>query len=138
VVAARRTLVAVTPVELRDRLSKDPAAAALQLAVLHGSRARGDAAEGSDWVIGVLADDPPDLPALSAALTEILGTGEVDVVDLNRASALLRYCAARDGIPVLERSSGEFQRFQLAAVAFWCDIETVIRSAHNDVLAALG
>ncbi|MGH3711714.1 MAG: type VII toxin-antitoxin system MntA family adenylyltransferase antitoxin [Pseudonocardiaceae bacterium] len=128
----------MTPTELRDRLSRDPAAAALRLAVLHGSRARGDAAEGSDWDIGVLADDPPDLPALSATLTGILGTDEVDVVDLSQASALLRYRAARDGIPLLERPSGEFQRFQLAAVAFWCDIETVIRSAHNDVLAALG
>jgi predicted nucleotidyltransferase len=130
--------VAVTPVELRDRLSRDPAAAALRLAVLHGSRARGDAAERSDWDIGVLADDPPDLPALSATLTEILGTDEVDVVDLSRASALLRYRAARDGIPLLERPPGEFQRFQLAAVQFWCDAETVIRSAHDDVLAALG
>lgn len=116
----------------------DPAAAALRLAVLHGSRARTDASEGSDWDIGVLADDPPDLLALSAALTEILGSDEVDVVDLGRTSALLRYHAARDGIPLLERPSSEFQRFQLEAVQFWCDTETVIRSAHDDVLAALG
>ncbi len=116
----------------------DPAAAALRLAVLHGSRARADATEGSDWDIGVLADDPPDLPALSATFTEILGTEQVDVVDLSRTSALLRYRAARDGIPLLERPSGEFQRFQLEAVRFWCDTETVIRAAHDDVLAALG
>lgn len=136
--AAHRTLVTVTPAELRERLSTDPAAAALRLAVLHGSRARADAAEGSDWDIGVLADEPPDLLALSATLTEILGTDDVDVVDLSRTSALLRYRAARDGIPLLERPSDEFQRFQLEAVQFWCDTETVIRSAHNDVLAALG
>jgi len=137
-VAARRKLVTVTPAELRERLSMEPAAAALRLAVLHGSRARADAAEGSDWDIGVLADDSPDLPALSATLTEILGTDEVDVVDLSRTSALLRYRAARDGIPLLERSPAEFQRFQLEAVQFWCDTESVIRSAHDDVLAALG
>lgn len=136
--AARRTLVTVTPAELRERLSMDPAAAALRLAVLYGSRARADATKGSDWDIGVLADDPPDLPALSATLTEILGTDEIDVVDLARTSALLRYRAARDGIPLLERPSDEFQRFQLEAVQFWCDTETVIRSAHDDVLAALG
>jgi len=59
-------------------------------------------------------------------------------VDLRRASALLRYRAARDGIPLLERPPGEFQRFQLQAVQFWCDAETVIRRAHDDVLAALG
>jgi predicted nucleotidyltransferase len=137
-VAVRRTLVTVTPAELRERLAMDPAAATLRLAVLHGSRARADASEVSDWDIGVLADDPPDLPALSATLTEILGTDEVDVVDLRRASALLRYRTARDGIPLLERASDEFQRFQLEAVQFWCDTETVIRSAHDDILAALG
>jgi predicted nucleotidyltransferase len=136
--AARRTLVTVTPAELRERLSMDRATAALRLAVLHGSRARADATKGSDWDIGVLADDPPDLPALSATLAEILGTDEVDVVDLGRTSALLRYRAARDGIPLLERPSGEFQRFQLEAVQFWCDTESVIRSAYDDVLAALG
>lgn len=135
---ARRTLVTVTLAELRERLSMDPAAAALRLAVLHGSRARGDATERSDWDIGVLADDPPDLAALSATLTEILSTDDVDVVDLRRASALLRYRVARDGIALLERPSGEFERFQLEAVQFWCDAETVIRKAYDDVLAALG
>lgn len=136
--AADRTLVAVTPAELRDRLAQDPAAAVLRRAVLHGSRARGDASERSDWDVGVLADDPPDLPALSALLTEILGTDDVDVVDLRRTSALLRYRAARDGIALLERPSGEFLRFLLEAVQFWCDAEVVIRRAHDDVLAALG
>lgn len=136
--AARRTLVAVTPAQLRERLSAEPAAAGLRLAVLHGSRARADAAEESDWDIGVLADNPPDLPTLSATLATILGTDNVDVVDLSRASALLRYRTARDGIPLLERPSGELQRFQLEAVQFWCDTEIVIRAAHDDVLAALG
>ncbi|MGH3939059.1 MAG: type VII toxin-antitoxin system MntA family adenylyltransferase antitoxin [Pseudonocardiaceae bacterium] len=101
-------------------------------------RAHADATRRSDWDIGVLAHDPPDLLALSVTLTEILGTDEIDVVDLRRTSALLRYRVARDGIPLLERPSGEFQRFQLEAVQFWCDTETVIRRAHEDVLAALG
>jgi predicted nucleotidyltransferase len=70
---------------------------------LHGSRARADATEGSDWDIGVLADDPPDLPALSATLTAILGT---DVVDLSRTTALLRYRVARDGHPLAGTSIG--------------------------------
>ncbi|MGH3854031.1 MAG: type VII toxin-antitoxin system MntA family adenylyltransferase antitoxin [Pseudonocardiaceae bacterium] len=128
----------MTPAELRERLAADPVAAALRLAVLHGSRARADAAEGSDWDIGVLADDAPDLLGLSVTLTEILGTDKVDVVDLARTSALLRYRVARDGIPLLERSPDEFQSFQVEAVQFWCDTETVIRRAHDDVLAALG
>lgn len=96
--AARRTLGTVTPAELRERLSMNPATATLRLTVLHGSRARADAAEGSDWDIEVLADDSSDVATLSAALTEILGTDEVNVVDLSRTSALLRYRAARDDV----------------------------------------
>lgn len=79
------------------------------------SRARGDATERSDWDIGVLAADPPALLALSAAFTEILGTEEVDLVGRVRCSATAR----RDGIALVERPSGAFQRFQLDAVQFW-------------------
>lgn len=122
------------PAELRERLSMDSVAAALRLAVLHGSRARG-CDGGVRLGYRRARRRPPDLPILSATLTEMLGT---DKVDLKRASALLRYRAAREGIPLLERPLGEFQRFQLEAVQFWCDAETVIRSAHDDVLSALG
>jgi predicted nucleotidyltransferase len=121
---------------VRDR----PEADGVRLLVLHGSQARGDHHDGSDWDFGVLtdADTEVDLADLWAALTEILGTDSVDVVDLRRASALLRYRAARDGVPVLERPAGGFLRFQLEAVQFWCDAGPVIKAAQQAVLAALG
>jgi predicted nucleotidyltransferase len=127
----------VTPDELVRRLADHPAARTLTLAVLHGSRARGDARPDADWDIGVLAETPPDLPGLVAALTEILGTDAVDVVDLRTASALLRFRAARDGVVLLERSAAAFEEFQLEAVRFWCDAGPVIRAAQDDVLAGL-
>lgn len=121
---------------LRDR----PEADGVRLLVLHGSQARGDHHPGSDRDFGVLADADTevDLADVWAALTEILRTDSVDVVDLRRASALLRYRAARDGIPVLERPAGEFVRFQLEAVQFWCDAGPVIQAAPQAVLTALG
>jgi predicted nucleotidyltransferase len=129
----------VTLQRIIDCLQAESAAAGLRLVVLHGSRARGDAGPASDWDIGVLArDETPDLAALTTVLTALLGTEGVDVVDLRRASALLRYRAARDGVPLLERPAGEFQQFQLDATQFWCDAGPVIRAAHDDVLAALG
>ena len=105
--------------------------------VLHGSRARGDAGASSDWDFGVLGDGDVDLAALSAALTRLLGTDAVDVVDLRRASALLRYRAARDGVVIVERRDETFRDFALEAVRFWCDAGPVIRAAQDDVLAGL-
>jgi predicted nucleotidyltransferase len=99
----------VTPDEIASRMQGHPAMADVQVLVLHGSRARGDAGPGSDWDFGVLTDGTADLVALSAALTSVLGTDAVDVVDLRRASALLRYRAARDGVVLVELHDGAFR-----------------------------
>ena len=115
-----------------------PSAAGVTLAVLHGSRARGGAGPDSDWDIGVLAGDQPDLATLTTDVASVLGTDAVDVVDLRTASALLRFRASRDGVALLERPSGAFETFQLEAVQFWCDAGPVIRAAQEDVLAELG
>ncbi len=112
--------------------------AGLRLLVLHGSRARGDAGPLSDWDFGFLADDGLDVALLHARLTVAVGTDAVDLVDLARASALLRFRAARDGVLLFEAAEAEFHRFQLEAVRFWCDAGPVIRAAHEDILAALG
>jgi predicted nucleotidyltransferase len=63
----------------------------LRLLVMHGSRARGDAHAGSDWDFAYLAGEGFDELGLRAALTRTLGTDAVDVVDLERAGAVLRY-----------------------------------------------
>ncbi|MGH8908274.1 MAG: type VII toxin-antitoxin system MntA family adenylyltransferase antitoxin [Egibacteraceae bacterium] len=110
----------------------------LRLLLLHGSRGRGDAGPRSDWDFGFLADDRLDPAALRARLTVAVATDAVDLVDLERASALLRFRAARDGVALFEHPAGEFRRFQLEAVRFWCDAGPVIRAAHDRVLAALG
>ncbi|MGH8930096.1 MAG: type VII toxin-antitoxin system MntA family adenylyltransferase antitoxin [Egibacteraceae bacterium] len=112
--------------------------AGLHLLVLHGSRARGDAGPLSDWDFGFLADDRLDAALLRARLTVAVGTEAVDLVDLARASALLRFRAARDARVLFERDEAEFRRFQLEAVRFWCDAGPVIRAAHDEILAALG
>ena len=109
----------MTPDELAAWLRDEQSAAGVGLAVLHGSRARGDGAPDADWDIGILGT--ADMAVLTAELTAVLGTDAVDLVDLGRASALLRFRAARDGMPLLERPEGSFMRFQIEAAQFWCD-----------------
>lgn len=110
----------------------------LRLLVMHGSRARGDAHEASDWDFAYLAEQGFDELGLRAALTSTLGTDAVDVADLERAGAVLRYAVARDGRPLLEQAPGEFERFSLAAIRFWLDVEPILRESHGAILEGLG
>ena len=110
---------------------------ALRLLLVHGSRARGEAHEGSDWDLAYLADPDLDAGELHAAASEALGTSAVDLVDLARASALLRFEAARSARCVHEREPGAHEAFVLEATLFWCDVEPVLRRAYAEVLASL-
>ena len=109
----------------------------LQLLVLYGSRARGDARPHSDWDFGYEADDAFDVDGLLAGLVEHLGVDRVDLVDLGRAGALLRFRVARDGVLICERPAGRFRQFRLAAIDTWCDLAPVLEPAYARLLDAL-
>ena len=111
--------------------------AGLSLLVLYGSRSRGDAVEGSDWDLGYLAQGDLDPLDLLADLVGHLGTDRIDVADLGRAGAQLRYRAARDGRPVYERAPGAFARFWWEAVSFWCDAQPILRAGYTQALSDL-
>ena len=59
-------------------------------------------------------------------------------MDLARASGLLRYRAARDGVLVYEAQPGCFDRFRFAAARFWFDAEPVLRPGYDAILERLG
>jgi predicted nucleotidyltransferase len=109
----------------------------LRLLVLHGSRARGDAHEGSDWDFAYLADSGLDPSLLYADLALQLASDRVDLVDLATAGGLIRYRVARDGVVLFEAGAGTFDKFWLEAVTFWCDAEPVLRAGYDAVLAGL-
>lgn len=110
----------------------------LRLLVLHGSRARCNAHERSDWDFAYVADPGLDELELRAALSRALLTDAVDLADLDRAGGVLRYAVACDGRMLFERSPGEFERYSLAAVRFWLDVEPIFRASHAALLARLG
>jgi predicted nucleotidyltransferase len=109
----------------------------LDLLLLFGSRARGDASEGSDWDLGYIGGERLDVASLLDQFVAGVGTDHVDLVDLRRASGLLRYRAARDGQVLLEARRGLADAFRLEAAQFWCDAGPVLQQGYEDVLAEL-
>ena len=117
------------------RLAK--ATPALEFLMLFGSRARTDAKPDSDWDLGYVAVAEFDAAALLGSIVETVGSDRVDLVDLGRASGLLRYQAARDGQVVYEAHPRLAERFRLEAAQFWCDAAPVLQRGYDDVPAEL-
>jgi predicted nucleotidyltransferase len=115
-------------------LAQSARQAGLRLLVLFGSRVLGHVHGQSDWDLGYLASVTLDEESLRERLMEILGTDLVDLVNLSKASALLRIQVAVDGRPVFEDDTGVFQTFQIDAASFWCDVEPVLRVAYGQIL----
>jgi predicted nucleotidyltransferase len=90
-----------------------------RLIVLFGSAARGVTAEDVD--LGVLVDAVVDTVDATNRFIRALGLQAVDVADLRRADPLLLMLVARDGIPLYERSPGEFARFASLAARRFAD-----------------
>lgn len=88
--------------------------AAVRLAVLFGSFARGDAHADSDIDIAVRGD--VDVESLRAELSMELGR-EVDIVSLDTDDLILLAAIVRDGRPLREREPGTYARFRSHALA---------------------
>jgi hypothetical protein len=110
----------------------------LRLLLLHGSRARGDERADSDWDFAYLGDEGLDELGLRSFLARAVRSESIDVVDLSRASGLLRFRAARDGLLLHERQAGVYEDFVLASARFWFDVEPVLKGAYKSVLEGLG
>jgi len=108
----------------------------LQLLILYGSRARGDAHPGSDWDFGYLAGPDFDPGHLLGSLVRTLECDAIDLVDLARASGHLRYRAAADAV-VVHGATSVFNQFWFDAVSYWCDMQGVIRAEYARALAEL-
>ncbi len=101
--------------------------------LLYGSRAREDHHEGSDWDFAVLPAPGQDVDrfALYMELGDLLETDHVDVANVERASGLLRYHVARDGLLLFEREPRIFEAFTLRALRHWFDIAPIVRAERD-------
>lgn len=128
------TVEAVVPTDVIHAVEATPG---LRLLVLYGSRARRDARPDSDWDFAYEAGPDFDVDGLLALLADRLNANRIDLVDLDRAGALLRHRVASDGVVVLEREPGHFERFQLQAAVTWCDLAPVLQPLYEAALEAL-
>ena len=99
----------------------------IDLLVLFGSRAKGQASEASDWDLAVLLhpnqDEPLRIFALDPVLANLLGCSSdaIDVVDLDHSSYLLQRVVAEEGALLFERRPGLFLNFTSRAIRQWAD-----------------
>ena len=114
--------------------------AGLALLVLFGSRARRQARPDSDWDFGFLVrpGGSVDVEGLRLHVSEILRSDDIDLVDLARASALLRFRVAAEGSLIHEAAPDLFRSFKIDTATFWCDVEPVLRIAYARVLKGVG
>jgi predicted nucleotidyltransferase len=106
----------------------------LELLALFGSRARGDSRDDSDVDLAYSGDRDLDALGFRARMQSAVGGLRVDLVDLDSASGVLRFHAARDGRVLFESRPGRFDEFWWQTVQFWCDAEPVLREAWGRIL----
>jgi len=103
----------------------------VRLAILFGSRAKGEAGSESDWDLAFLIDEGKQkkdrlrFAALKKSLIKDLcnhlKTSQIDLVILNRASPFLKYQVAQKGRPFYQEKEGEFAAFVSLAVRSYSD-----------------
>jgi predicted nucleotidyltransferase len=94
------------------------------LAYLFGSLSRGQA--GQDVDLAILVEDAPAF-RLRRAVADCLGTERVDLVDLRRASPVLRFEIVRSGRPLYVADEEIQERFELATLREYRDTHPLRR-----------
>jgi hypothetical protein len=75
----------------------------------------------SDLDLAFLFEKPVDILSLTNRVIRLLHTDSVNVVDLRRASPLLRYSAAKNGRLLYEKREGLFNDFYSLAFRMYID-----------------
>ena len=95
----------------------------IELIILFGSRARGNASRTSDWDIAFVCDeehrtrregDGMSTMRIWSLMQRIYGLkdGEIDVVDMHGCSELLAHAIVKDGKLIYEKRTGLFNQFR--------------------------
>jgi len=122
-------------VEIKDRLAPLFNEEGLRIVLLFGSVASGKEYQESDIDLGFLFDRPIDILDLTNRVIQLLRTDKVDVIDLSRASPLLKYSAIRQGRALFEQVPGLYNIFKSLTFRVYVDTkklrEAQERAIHN-------
>lgn len=110
----------------------------VELAVVFGSVARGEATRDSDIDVGVNVKEPSYelLGRLEVTLCRA-AQREVQVVSLDESPPLLRFEIARDGRVLVERKPYAWADFRARAMVDWWDWAPLARRIHAAAAARL-
>lgn len=107
--------------EIRKRLSPLFHDEGLKLVLLFGSAVSGKIHKKSDIDLAFLFDKAVDILTLTNRVIKLLHTDNVDVVDLKRASPLLKFSAVKSGMILYEKEPGMFNEFYSLAFRRYID-----------------
>ena len=119
--------------EIKDRLTPLFNEEGLRLVLLFGSVASGKEYQESDIDLGFLFDRPIDILGLTNRAIQLLRTDRVDVIDLSRASPLLKYSAVRQGKVLFEQTPSLFNIFQSLTIRIYVDTKK-LRDAQEKAI----
>ncbi len=116
--------------EIRERLAPIFKDERLQLVLLFGSFPLGKTHKQSDIDLAFLFDKPVDILELTNRVIRLLHADNIDVVDLRRASSLLKFSIAKTAKVLYEKSPGIFNEFCSLAFRMYVDTKK-LRDAQS-------
>lgn len=118
VVDPRTALATLREAAVTGELDRLCARHGIRLLVAFGSAVREEDGPAHDLDVAVAfePDASPDVVALMDDLSEVAGSGAVDLMDLGRAGPVARERALVATVPLFESEPGAFARAQMAAM----------------------
>lgn len=107
--------------EITDKLGPVFKDKGLKLALLFGSAVSEKVHKQSDIDLAFLFDNPVDILALTNRVIRLLHTDNIDVVDLKRASPLLKFSIVKNCKLLYEREKGIFNEFYSLTFRMYVD-----------------
>jgi len=127
------SLKPLTEEEIKSRLSPLFEGKRLRLVILFGSAASGKTHRNSDIDIAFLFEKSVDILELTNTAIRLLHNDNVDVIDLRRASPLLKFSAVKKGKLLFEKTPGEFNEFYSLAFRMYVDTQK-LRDGHAEFI----